>query len=160
MIIKGLLDEDFVNYHIPSMFIASSICDWKCCTEFGKSVTMCQNSSLATSKAIQLSADEIFRRYTQNPITHAIVIGGLEPFLQFDEVVEIIEYFRDKGVNDNIVIYTGYYPDEVVDKIDKLKRFPNIIVKFGRFVPNSEKRYDDILGVTLASKNQYAQRIS
>jgi len=33
----------------------------------------------------------------------------------------------------------------------------NIIVKFGRYRPNQEKHYDKILGVFLASDNQYAK---
>ncbi len=160
MIIKGLIDEDFVNYHIPAMFIASSKCDWKCCIEYGKTIDMCQNSPLYESKSIELSAEEIFRRYISNSITHALVIGGLEPMLQFDEVWDVIEYFRINGVNDDIVIYTGYYPDEISNKVEKLKKFPNIIIKFGRYIPNDEKHYDHVLGISLASKNQFAKRIS
>ena len=160
MIIKGLIDEDFVNYHIPSMFIASSKCDWKCCIEYGKAIDMCQNSPLYKSKSIELSAEEIFRRYISNPITHALVIGGLEPMLQFDEVWDIIEHFRINGVNDDIVIYTGYYPDEISNKVEQLKKFSNLIIKFGRYIPNDEKHYDCVLGVSLASKNQFAKRIS
>ena len=30
MKIKGITDEDFVNYKYPSMFIATSICSFKC----------------------------------------------------------------------------------------------------------------------------------
>ena len=33
MRIKGLTDEDFVNYKYPSMFIAVGNCDWKCCAK-------------------------------------------------------------------------------------------------------------------------------
>ena len=42
----------------------------------------------------------------------------------------------------------------------KLKQYDNIIIKFGRFIPNQEKHYDEVLGVELASPNQYARRIS
>jgi hypothetical protein len=38
--------------------------------------------------------------------------------------------------------------------------FDNIIVKFGRFIPDDEKRFDEVLGVELASHNQYAEVIS
>ena len=62
--------------------------------------------------------------------------------------------------NDDVVIYTGYYPDEIKDALDVLKGFKNIIIKFGRYIPNRQSRYDEILGVTLASDNQYAERIS
>lgn len=62
--------------------------------------------------------------------------------------------------DDDVVIYTGYYPDEIKDALDVLKGFNNIIIKFGRYIPNRQSRYDEILGVTLASDNQYAERIS
>ena len=41
-----------------------------------------------------------------------------------------------------------------------LKNYDNIIIKYGRYIPNQPSRYDSILGVTLASDNQYAERIS
>jgi len=59
--------------------------------------------------------------------------------------------------NDDIVLYTGYNEDEICDKIHLLSQYRNIIVKFGRFIPNQEKHYDEILGVELASPNQYAK---
>ena len=37
---------------------------------------------------------------------------------------------------------------------------PNIIIKYGRFIPHQEKHFDEILGVYLASDNQYGKRIS
>jgi hypothetical protein len=44
--------------------------------------------------------------------------------------------------------------------LEEFKQFKNIIIKFGRFVPNQEKHYDEVLGIELASPNQYARRIS
>ena len=35
MIIKGIIDEDFVNYKKPSMFLGTCFCDLKCCREKG-----------------------------------------------------------------------------------------------------------------------------
>ena len=160
MRIKGLQDEDFVNYKKPSMFIGTSTCDWKCCNEQCLDKNICQNSSLANSKTIDVSADEIYRRYINNPITKAVVIGGLEPMLQFSDVLELIKIFRDNSCNDDIVIYTGYYKEEIADKIALLSKYKNIIIKFGRFIPNQEKHYDEVLGVYLASNNQHAEKIS
>ena len=160
MRIKGLQDEDFVNYKKPSMFIGTSICDWKCCNEQCLDKNICQNSSLANSKTIDVSADEIYRRYINNPITKAVVIGGLEPILQFSDVLELIKIFRDNSCNDDIVIYTGYYKEEIADKIALLSKYKNIIIKFGRFILNQEKHYDEVLGVYLASNNQHAEKIS
>ena len=58
------------------------------------------------------------------------------------------------------MIYTGYYLEEIEGKIYFLKCFNNIIVKFGRYIPNSKSRYDEILGINLASDNQFAKKIS
>jgi hypothetical protein len=160
MLIKTITDEDFVNYCKPSMFIGMCYCNWKCCVENNLPVTTCQNEPLAQQPNIEVPIDFIFNRYIKNPITSAIVIAGLEPFLQFEEVYQLIEYFRNHNCNDDIVIYTGYYPNEIQDNITKLGQHENIIVKFGRFIPNDESKYDDVLGINLASKNQYAERIS
>lgn len=160
MRLKALVDEDFVNYKKPSMFLGTMTCNWKCCVEQGLDNSICQNSRLATSKMIEVPTDEIFRRYTSNPITEAIVIGGLEPFMQFNELIEFVSTFRSNQCFDDIVIYTGYYPDEISQEIKVLKKYKNIIVKFGRYVPNHEKHFDEVLGVCLASNNQFAEKVS
>ena len=160
MLIKNLQDEDFVNYKKASMFIATSICNWKCCIEQNLDTGICQNAPLARSKTLDVANERIFQRYINNPITKAIVIGGLEPMLQFDEVFNLIKYFRTNNCLDDFIIYTGYYKNEIEDKIEKLKEFPNIVIKFGRYIPNHEKHYDEVLGIYLVSNNQYAERIS
>jgi len=159
MLIKTIIDEDFINYQRPSMFIGMCYCDWKCCVESNLPVTTCQNEPLAQQQNIEIPIEYIFKRYFSNPITSAIVIGGLEPFLQFSELMEFVKYLREHKCNDPIVIYTGYYKDEINKQINELKQYKNIIIKFGRFIPNSEKRYDNVLGITLNSKNQYAERV-
>ena len=80
---------------------------------------------------------------------------------QSDEVLALIKTLReDFDCHDDVVIYTGYYPDEVTAILDKLQAFDNIVVKFGRYIPNTKSCFDKELGVTLASDNQYAVRIS
>lgn len=120
---------------------------------------MCQNAILATTKSIEYSVEDLVNRYQANPISRAIVCAGLEPFDSWRELLELVSTFR-KVSEDDIVIYTGYYPEEVKTVLDELKRFTNIIIKFGRFVPRQEKHYDELLGICLASPNQYAERIS
>lgn len=158
--IKGILDEDFQDYKKPCMLIATSKCDWKCCKEAGIPITVCQNEPLAQQETVEMPILELFHRYMGNPISKAIMFGGLEPMLQFNEILSVIDTFRSGGCTDEFVIFTGYNPDEVPKEIKLLKQRENIIVKFGRYVPNSKSRYDDILGVTLASENQYAEKIS
>lgn len=156
--IRGLVDEDFVNYKKPAMFIAFPYCTFKCDTECGYSV--CQNSSLVeNTNIINIDEQIIIDRYIKNPITHSIVISGLEPFDSFNELIILIKSFREKTLDD-IVIYSGYNKEEITSYIEELKQFKNIVIKFGRFIPNQEKHYDEVLQVTLASPNQYGEKIS
>lgn len=160
MRIKGFVTEDFVNYKHPALYICTSRCSFKCDKESG--VKCCQNSSLAYEETIAADDDELIRRYIHNPITKAIVFGGLEPFDQFSELFEFIRVLRLKyKCDDTVVIYTGYNEDEITVMTAILAyRFQNIIVKFGRFIPDSLPNYDELLGVKLASDNQYAKQIS
>lgn len=159
MHIKALLDQDVVNYKKTSMFIATCICDWKCCTELNKDICLCQNSPIAKQKTFDFSNQKIIKRYMKNKLTNAIVIAGLQPFKQFEEMLELIKDFRNI-TNDDIVIYTGYYPEEIKEQINKLKNYQNIIIKFGRYHPDQKSHFDKILGVYLANKEQYAVKIS
>ena len=157
MIIKGIKTEDFVNYIKPSLFIICPYCDFKCDRENGCS--LCQNSSLVHEPNISVSPMAIVNIYISNPITKAIVFGGLEPMDSWQELIDLIYHLRQK-TEDDIVIYTGYNKNEIEDKVQFLSQYKNIIIKFGRFVPNEEPHKDNILGVPLASNNQYAERIS
>ena len=160
MIIKQLRDEDFTNYRLPSMVVGFPSCTFKCekeCNCRG----MCQNSELATSPNINITYDEIVDRYISNPISKAVVFGGLEPFDSETNLLELMFKFREK-TNDPIVIYTGYYKEEISEYIYKsiCKYISNVIIKWGRYVPGQKPHYDDVLGVYLASDNQWAEKIS
>ena len=157
MTIKGIMDEDFVNYKKPDMFIIFPTCSFKCEKESG--IACCQNSDLADSPNIQVDIDNIIQRYISNPITKSIVCGGLEPFDSWSDLFELVNKFREQ-TNDDIVIYTGYTKTEIQREVDILSHFDNIIIKFGRFVPNNKECYSDVLGVKLSSSNQYAEKIS
>lgn len=157
MIIKQLVDEDFTNYKNPSMFIGFPNCSFKCEKECGEQV--CQNSVLAQAQNIDISINDICKRYVNNDITKSIVCGGLEPFDSFEDLYKLVGILR-LYTFDDIIIYSGYNKNEIIDKVNKLSEFCNIIIKFGRFKPNQEKHYDKVLGVYLASDNQYAERMS
>ena len=160
IILKDLIDENFQDYKKASMFLAFPKCDFKCFRELNLLPSMCQNFESLKRKDIIIKISDIFKRYKNNPITSAIVLGGLEPFFSFEEIFNLIDYFRKNNCNDNFVIYTGYYLAEIMDKVEKLKKFKNIIIKFGRCIPNYPKRFDEILGVNLISDNQFALKIS
>ena len=155
MIIKGIIDEDFVNYKKCSMTIMCPYCSFKCDKECGNQV--CQNSSLAKSESYNIANDKLVHRYIANDISESIVFQGLEPFDSYDELFDLIRKFREQ-TQDDIVIYTGYAEQEISNKVQTLQPFGNLIIKFGRFIPNQQNHFDNVLGVNLASDNQYAVR--
>ena len=149
--------EDFTNYKKPSMYIAFPSCTFKC--EGASGQKTCHNSSLVQSKTLEADVKYIVNKYINNPITSAIVIGGLEPLDSKEDLLILISYLRI-STQDDIIIYTGYKEEEIKNQLQYLRAYHNIIVKFGRFIPNQQPHYDDVLGVMLASDNQYAERIS
>ena len=153
MYLSGYKEENFTDYYKPSMTIGFPSCTFKC----GK---WCQNYSLQNSNRIYIENSKIVDRYLHNSITKAIVFAGLEPFDSWQDLIDLIKLFREK-TEDDIVIFTGYNEDEIKkDWINQLKKYPNIIIKFGRYIPNQEYHFDEILGINLASLNQYAKKIS
>ena len=136
------------------MFLIFPYCSFKCDKECGKSI--CQNSALAHEPAVEIETAAIVRRYLDNPLTHAVVCGGLEPFDSKEELYQFIELLRFY-CDDEVVIYTGYTEEELAAEIPTLQKFDNIIVKFGRFIPDSPHIFDTVLEMELASPNQYAK---
>lgn len=159
MKIIAYLVESFEYYKAPAMLIGMPTCTFKCCREQGLPVAVCQNQPWASMPTVDLSNEFLIARYRNNSISSAIVFAGLEPLDSFDEVISFVRDFR-KTYNDPVVIYTGYREDEVTQKIKELQEFPNIIVKFGRYVPGEKCHFDEVLGIELASSNQYAKQIS
>ena len=159
MIVKEIRDEDFTSYKKPAMVIGFPSCSFKCCKEGNFPIETCQNCELAMAKNIEISAKQIVERYLSNPITSAVVCGGLEPMDSFEDLIEFISQLRQYS-DDDVVAYTGYNKNEIQDKIEQLKQFQNIIIKFGRFIPDQHPHYDTVLGIKLASDNQQGERIS
>ena len=168
MIVKGIIDEDFINYKKPSMLIAFPYCSFKCDKECGRAV--CQNSSLANEPNIEIEHHKIINRFFENDISEAIVFQGLEPLDSFKDVLKLLAILHLPAFavfQTDVVIYTGYTKEELQNKIykdnisylDKLKQYKNIIIKYGRYIPDQEPHYDEVLGVNLASDNQYAERL-
>ena len=159
MRVKGIIDYDCTNYKEPCLTVEFPYCDFKCDRLNGCQV--CQNSDLAAEPDIEVSGEYIWRLYEQNPLTKAFCFQGLEPFDSYMDLIELIAFIRIyKNCNDPIIIYTGYNKgeDEIAER--SLKKYDNIIVKWGRFIMGQEPHYDEVLGVKLASNNQYAEMLT
>ena len=156
MKLKGLVDEDIANYKKTSMFLVTSKCSMKCNQENGKSI--CQNGTLLVQPDIDIDAEKIYTRYISNPLTSALVIGGLEPFDTFEDLKDLLCCFRQTHqVKDDIVIYTGYTEQEAQSRLKELEDYYPLIIKFGRYRPTQQPHYDEILGVELQNTEQYAK---
>jgi len=156
MVLRGMIVEDFVNYRLPAMYLIFPFCTFKCGRE------VCQNASLVDDPhLVVIDAKEICKQFVSNGITKAIVCGGLEPFDSIDDLKELISTLRNEFCCQNdVVIYTGYTEEEVLadEKKKEILEFNNIVVKYGRYIPNETPHRDCVLGVNLASSNQYAKR--
>ena len=172
MKIINIIEEDFVNYKKPAMVILMPYCSGKC--NIGHEKPVCHNYHLHESQLMEVSIETLGDRYLNNDITKAIVFQGLEPFDSEQDLLEFVRYLRiDKECKDDIVIYTGYTKEEMESGnygrtkeefgnpcgYNELKKISNVIVKFGRFIPDRPHFFDPILGIELASDNQFAEVI-
>lgn len=159
MKLKGILDYDCTNYKEPVLTLEFPYCNFKCDKLNG--CPACQNSGLTAEPDIEISLKTIWNLYQQNPLTKGFCCQGLEPLDSVNELLNFI-YFIRKTCNCNapIIIYTGYNKEEVTKFIYQITQHDNIIIKWGRFIMNQEPHYDPILGVKLASNNQYAEAIN
>ena len=158
MKLKGIIDYDTINYKEPVLTLEFPYCDFKC-DKINK-CQVCQNSALAVEPDINISLQEIWNLYKQNPLTKGFCCQGLEPFDSEQELLNFIDFIRSgMKCDDVIIIYTGYARSELLC-LDILKNYKNIIIKYGPYLTGYEPHYDKVLGINLASNNQYGEKIS
>jgi hypothetical protein len=156
MRVKGIIDYDCTNYKEPCLTIQFPFCTFKCDALNGCKV--CQNSQLANEPDIEVSGEFIWNLYEQNPLTKAFCFQGLEPFDSYLDLLSLVMFIRmHKKCDDPIIIYTGYNEGEDYVVENSLRHYNNIIIKYGRFIKGHTPHYDELLGVNLASDNQYAK---
>lgn len=63
-----------------------------------------------------ISIDEILKLIKENPLLDGITFSGGEPFEQAEELAELSKEVKKQGLN--IITYTGYTFEEIMDKID------------------------------------------
>lgn len=159
--LKAVIDEDYSHVEGVAMVLAFPYCSFKCCRDAGFPSSLCHNNPVSKLPNKIYRVEDILKRYLSNPISNCIVCAGLEPIDSISDLLEFISYCReDAHCDDPIAIYTGYRYDELPECITLLgKRYSNIILKVGRFIPNYPSHIDPILKVPLASPNQYAIRL-
>ncbi len=152
MLLKRIIDETFGDYKEASMLLVTPNCGWKC--------EGCQNTHLELLPTKEYSNSNIVERFTKNPLTSAIIIGGLEPMDDTESLSSFLSFIIAKRLDIMIVVYTGYTIEELQDDIYKseilylLEAHENSILKYGRYIPNDEGYFNEDLGIHLASKNQ------
>lgn len=143
--------ENFTDYNKISMYIFGTTCRLNCRNCFHDHTRSYANK--------EVNEEELADYILSNKLVKAVLFSGLNWLDQIDDLISFISIFRQKSNND-VVIYTGYTEDESFEYIKRLKKFDNIIIKFGRYVPGTEQIFDSTLGITLNSNNQYAKKIS
>lgn len=84
--------------------------------------------------------------------TDGVTISGGEPFEQVEDLLIMVKYFKEKGIDD-ILIYTGYTMKELLDKHDK--RIEAILSEIAVLIDgpyNAELNFD--IGNLKGSENQ------
>lgn len=157
MQVTNIIMEDTANYKKISMFIGTPYCSGKCWRELGLDSSICQNDELRGSGLLDVSIDKLIDMYDDNPLCEAVVFGGLEPLDSLEDLNAFVMNFRYRHP-DTIVIYTGYTEEEAEEKLRYILLHENIVVKYGRYIPDQPRHYDEVLGVRLASPNQYAKK--
>ena len=162
MKLKGIIDCDFTNYKEPVMTLEFPTCDFKCDKLNGCQV--CQNSKLAAEPDIDVDEYTIWEMYKANPLTKGFCCQGLEPFDSALDLLNFIHFIRqEKQCDAPIIIYTGFDKKEIyfpwIFEIKLVHNYKNIIIKYGRYIMGQQPHYDEVLGVNLASDNQYAERL-
>lgn len=165
MVLIDVKTDNVTDYKKTSLLLVFPYCSGKCGPE-------CQNISLIRGEVktsyITATADDISDLYYNLKTHEAVVMAGLEPFDSFDDVLSIVESLCKLDKPCDIVIYTGYNKEEYEERFQKdlLKVFKSatadrscykkLIVKIGRYDSNNKQKWhSNILGVDLATKNQY-----
>ena len=159
--LKGIIWEDMVNYKKICTTLMFPKCNFKCDKESG--IQLCQNRGLAATPSQWHNIDDIMDIYMHTYLSEAIVLQGLEPLDSPIDCYIVAAALQRWKINNDLIIYTGYNPhennvDNIIKTISSLVP-GTLIVKWGRYIPNQEKHFDPILGVYLASDNQYAEII-
>jgi len=152
MKLKQILHETYGDYKECSMLLIADNCINKC--------EGCHNQHLLQLESKIFPDEEIIKRFVENPLSKAIIFGGLEPMDQAEEVEKFIFTAINMGIACPIIIYTSYNPLSYVFRcsnvMEAIKQYlGKVIIKHGPYKKDLKPVFNEDLGVTLASSNQY-----
>ena len=155
-----IIKQDCVNNGKGVTYLIESgiKCTFKCDKE--SNCQVCHNYALSKNTPKVFYIKDLINDYLSQDLSKSVTFQGLEPLDTLKQHLWFIYHFR-KISSDPIYLWTGYNEEECEDLIYLIKKmkWENIIIKFGRFIPNRPHKYDEVLGVELSSDNQYARRI-
>lgn len=70
--------------------------------------------------------DQIKSVIASNHFTDGVTITGGDPFYQVDQLEYLLKMIKDE-FNLNIIVYTGFLYEEIIEKAQKDKRYMNIL---------------------------------
>jgi len=163
MHLKQIIDESFGDFMECAMLLVTPYCNFKCVD--------CQNKHLLQLETKNFPDEEILERFFKNPLTSAIIFGGLEPLDSILEVRKFIhllgcKVYAEELEKPTVVIYTGYELREIDSDLywsglgPEMHQYNKCILKYGRYAPEYDKDgkridiWNEDLGVFLASPNQ------
>ena len=161
MHLKQIIDESVGDYKETSMLLIAPECAWKC--------VGCHNTHLLKLITKNFPDEEILERFQKNPLSKAIVLGGLEPFDCMEEVRAFLQTLRESNIvnpKPTVIIYTGYdFPDIEQELIrtgldEEMKKHDKVLLKYGGYLPGYNPTYNPLLGINLASPNQQVMEYS
>jgi hypothetical protein len=113
---------------------------------------------------VNFPEEEIFKTFSKNPKTNAIVISGYEPMQDMGELRSFIfsaRKFFSPNNRPRIIIYTKFFFDELQDLPGwnglycEILQYGNIFLKHGRRVGRKERPYfNKDLGCQLMGKSE------
>ena len=73
-----------------------------------------------------MSIDEIVTKISNNPLIDGVTISGGEPFWQADKLIKLV--YKLKEMKYNILVYSGYTFEELVEKAKKDQNIKNLLL--------------------------------
>lgn len=101
--------------------------------------------------------DEIIEKIKKNPLLSGVTLSGGDPLIQVESVLDLCKKIKALDMDLNIIIYTGYVFDELLE-MSKTNEVLNEILNTIDYIIDG-KYIDELRDLTLAFRGSKNQRI-